>query len=84
MSNTVVPFADFRPLEIELDGKLKEAFERVLESSRYIQDEEGGTFERFHLSSSLTRGCNPLVSAMVGLSNFIRMFTSGPAGMGHS
>ena len=40
-----VPFVSFRPLERELDGALREAFERVYERSWYIGGEEDRAFE---------------------------------------
>lgn len=40
-----VPFVTFKPLERELDGELRGAFERVYENSWYIEGEEGKRFE---------------------------------------
>lgn len=40
-----VPFVTFGPLEAELDGALRGAFERVYNRSWYIQGEEGKAFE---------------------------------------
>ncbi len=40
-----VPFVTFRPLEKEIGGKLRDAFERVLENSWYIDGEEDKKFE---------------------------------------
>ena len=41
-----VPFVTFKPLEKELNKELKSAFERVFESSRYIEGIEGEIFEQ--------------------------------------
>lgn len=41
-----VPFVSFKPMEHELDGDLRAAFERVYQRSRYIEGEEDATFER--------------------------------------
>lgn len=41
-----VPFVDFKPLELMLDKELRMAFDRVLNSSWYIQGKECAKFER--------------------------------------
>ena len=41
-----IPFASFIPMEKELDGELREAFERVLHSSWYISGNEVKNFEQ--------------------------------------
>ena len=40
-----VPFADFRPMHDEIRGKLDEAFQRVMNSSSFIQGKECQLFE---------------------------------------
>lgn len=40
-----VPFVSFKPLEKELDGELRAAFQRVLDSSWYIDGKEDKAFE---------------------------------------
>lgn len=40
-----VPFVSFRPMEAELNEKLHQAFQRVLDNSWYIGGPEGGVFE---------------------------------------
>ena len=40
-----VPFVSFKPLEKELDGQLRAAFERVYENSWYIDGKEDKAFE---------------------------------------
>lgn len=41
-----IPFVSFVPLEKELDIELRNAFDRVLSSSRYIDGQEGSLFEK--------------------------------------
>lgn len=41
-----VPFASFKPMERELNQELRDAFERVLLHSRYIEGEEDRRFEK--------------------------------------
>lgn len=41
-----VPFVTFKPLEKELDQKLRNAFERVYSSSWYIEGKEDEAFEK--------------------------------------
>ena len=45
MKQLEVPFVSFRPLERELDGALRGAFERVYENSWYIAGQEDASFE---------------------------------------
>lgn len=40
-----VPFVSFRPMEKELDGALRAAFDRVLQNSWYIEGREDAAFE---------------------------------------
>lgn len=40
-----VPFVSFRPMEKELDGALRAAFDRVLQNSWYIKGREDAAFE---------------------------------------
>lgn len=40
-----VPFVSFRPMEQELDGALRAAFDRVLQNSWYIEGREDAAFE---------------------------------------
>lgn len=41
-----IPFVTFRPLEAELDNKIRDAFERVYKRSWYIEGEEDEAFEK--------------------------------------
>lgn len=45
MFNMYIPFVSFRPMEEELHEDLKEAFDRVLNRSWYIDGEEDDSFE---------------------------------------
>lgn len=40
-----VPFVSFKPMEIELENELRQAFERVLSNSWYIEGKEDESFE---------------------------------------
>lgn len=40
-----IPFVSFKPMESELNSELRQAFERVFISSRYIEGKEDETFE---------------------------------------
>lgn len=57
-----VPFVSFKPLEKELDGDLRAAFERVYESSWYIGGKEDEAFE-----TAFARWCQ--VNYCVGVGN---------------
>ena len=52
-----VPFSDFRPLEKEIESKLKVAFERVLTNSWYIKGEEDVQFEKAFAEYCGSRNC---------------------------
>lgn len=56
-----VPFVTFKPLEKELDQKLRNAFERVYSSSWYIEGKEDEAFEK-----SFAHYCNTKYSVGVG------------------
>ena len=52
-----VPFVSFRPMEKELDGELRDAFERVFNSSWYIGGTEDKKFEEAFASYCGKRYC---------------------------
>lgn len=52
-----VPFVSFKPLEKELDKELRAAFERVYESSWYIEGEEDKKFEKAFSEYCNTKYC---------------------------
>ena len=52
-----VPFVSFKPLEIELEMDLRNAFERVLESSWYIEGKEDEAFEKTFAEFCQTKYC---------------------------
>lgn len=66
-----VPFSSFVPLERELDGELREAFERVFRASWYIDGEEDRTFEKAFAAFCGTEFCvgcgNGLDALVLGL-----------------
>ena len=52
-----IPFVSFVPIEKELDKELKDAFERVIKSSWYIQGEEDKNFEKSFAEYCGTKHC---------------------------
>ena len=52
-----VPFVTFKPLEKELDQKLRNAFERVYSSSWYIEGKEDDAFEKSFAHYCNTKYC---------------------------
>lgn len=52
-----VPFVSFKPLEKELDVKLRDAFNRVFENSWYIEGEEDKRFEHSFAEYCHSRYC---------------------------
>ena len=52
-----VPFVTFKPLEKELDQKLRNAFERVYSSSWYIEGKEDEAFEKSFAQYCNTKYC---------------------------
>lgn len=52
-----VPFVTFKPLEKELDQKLRNAFERVYSSSWYIEGKEDEAFEKLFAHYCNTKYC---------------------------
>ncbi len=66
-----VPFVTFKPMEKELDGELRNAFERVYEKSFYISGDEDAAFEKAFAEFCGTKYCigcgNGLDSLMLSL-----------------
>ena len=52
-----IPFVSFRPMEKELNSELRNAFERVLEHSWYIQGKENESFEKAFAEYCGTKYC---------------------------
>jgi dTDP-4-amino-4,6-dideoxygalactose transaminase len=52
-----VPFVSFKPLERELDGQLRAAFDRVLQNSWYIGGREDEAFEQAFAAYCQKRHC---------------------------
>ncbi len=52
-----VPFVSFRPMERELDKEIRQAFERVLSNSWYIEGKEDEAFEEAFASFCGTKYC---------------------------
>ena len=66
-----IPFVTFQPLERELDKELRDAFERVLSRSWYIEGAEDKEFERAfaeYIGTEYCIGCgNGLDALMLSL-----------------
>ena len=69
--NDVIPFVNFRPMEVKLENRLRDAFDRVLRSSWYISGTEDLCFEREFAKYCGVRYCvgtgNGLDSLMLSL-----------------
>ena len=62
-----VPFVSFKPLEKELDGQLRAAFDRVLTNSWYIDGNEDKAFEKAfaeYCNSAYCIGCGNGLDAL--------------------
>jgi len=63
-----VPFVSFKPMEKELDADLRAAFDRVLQSSWYIDGKEDAAFEKAfaeYCGTSYCVGCGNGLDALV-------------------
>lgn len=63
-----VPFVSFKPLEKELDGQLRAAFDRVLTNSWYIDGNEDKAFEKAfaeYCNSAYCIGCGNGLDALM-------------------
>lgn len=63
-----VPFVSFRPMEKELDGALRAAFDRVLQNSWYIEGREDAAFEEAfarYCSTDYCVGCGNGLDSLV-------------------
>lgn len=52
-----VPFVSFLPMEKELNGEIKSAFDRVFESSWYIKGHENENFEKLFANYCSSKYC---------------------------
>ncbi|MBR6477693.1 MAG: DegT/DnrJ/EryC1/StrS family aminotransferase [Lachnospiraceae bacterium] len=52
-----IPFVSFLPMERELEGELRDAFDRVLRRSWYIEGEEDANFEKAFANYCGTKYC---------------------------
>ena len=71
MKEWKIPYTSLRPMEQEMGGELREAFERVLERSWYILGEEDQEFEKVFSEYCGVKYCvgtgNGLDALMLGL-----------------
>ena len=73
-----VPFVSFRPMEKELDGELRAAFERVYQRSWYIEGEEDQAFEKAFAAYCGTRFCVGVGNGLDALMLTLKALGIGP------
>ncbi len=73
-----VPFVSFRPMEKELDGELRAAFERVYQRSWYIEGEEDQAFEKAFAAYCGTRFCVGVGNGLDALMLILKALGIGP------
>ena len=73
-----VPFVSFRPLEAELDAPLRDAFDRVLRRSWYIEGEEDAAFERAFADYCGAEHCIGCGNGLDALVLILKAFGIGP------
>lgn len=73
-----VPFVSFRPLEKELDGELRAAFERVYRRSWYIGGEEDAAFEAAFAAWCGTKHCIGAGNGLDALMLILKALGIGP------
>lgn len=73
-----VPFVTFRPLEKELDVPLREAFDRVLTRSWYIDGQEDKAFEAAFADYCRCRHCIGVGNGLDALMLILRALEIGP------
>ncbi len=74
-----IPFVSFRPMEEELQSELKEAFERVLSRSWYIEGIEDETFENAFAKYCGTKYCVGVGNGLDALTLCLRAVGIGEA-----
>lgn len=72
-----VPFSSFRPLEQELDGALRAAFDRVLQNSWYIDGREDAAFEQAFAAYCGTAYCVGCGNGLDALTLILRAYGIG-------
>ena len=72
-----VPFASFLPMERELDKELREAFERVFESSFYIRGSENEKFEKMFAEYCESKHCIGVGNGLDALMLIIKALSIG-------
>ena len=73
-----VPFVSFKPMERELNQELKDAFDRVLQHSRYIEGEEDRHFEKAFAEYCGTEYCVGVGNGLDALMLSLKALEIGP------
>ena len=73
-----VPFVSFKPLERELDGQLRAAFDRVLQNSWYIGGREDEAFEQAFAAYCQKRHCIGVGNGLDALLLVLKAWGIGP------
>ena len=73
-----VPFVSFRPMEKELDGDLRAAFDRVLQNSWYIEGNEDAAFEEAFAAYCGTEFCIGCGNGLDSLVLILKALGIGP------
>lgn len=73
-----VPFVSFRPMEKELDGDLRAAFDRVLQNSWYIEGNEDAAFEKAFAAYCGTEFCIGCGNGLDSLVLILKALGIGP------
>lgn len=73
-----VPFVSFKPMERELNQELKDAFDRVLQHSRYIAGEEDRYFEQAFAEYCGTEYCVGVGNGLDALMLSLKALEIGP------
>lgn len=73
-----VPFVSFRPLEQELDGQLRAAFDRVLQNSWYISGREDEAFEKAFAAWCQAEHCVGVGNGLDALFLVLKAWGIGP------
>lgn len=73
-----VPFVSFKPMERELNQELRDAFDRVLRRSWYIEGEEDGRFEKAFAEYCGTEYCVGVGNGLDALMLSLKALEIGP------
>lgn len=73
-----IPYSSFLPVEREWNTEIREAFERVLKSSRYIRGEEGRKFEKRFADYCGSACCIGVGNGLDALTLILKAMRIGP------